>query len=164
MDLGSRCTFDRIALSWIRPAAEGAIQVSDDAIRPGRRFRSSGGDPSDVKLGSPAQGRYVRVVMTKPARAGWVHSQRTGSVRDVADSLRNRIRAPAPSTDGSLHLAGGGWRVQRESQVSAERRGAFAARVQRLRLGCRDGSRLQRYRAIGMRARFPIRTSAITSS
>ena len=31
VDLGARCTFDRVAMYWIRRAAAGSIQVSDDA-------------------------------------------------------------------------------------------------------------------------------------
>ena len=31
VDLGARCTFDRITLTWIARAAEGSIQLSDDA-------------------------------------------------------------------------------------------------------------------------------------
>jgi hypothetical protein len=31
VDLGAVCTFDRVVLSWIRRASEGAIEVSDDA-------------------------------------------------------------------------------------------------------------------------------------
>ena len=31
VDLGARCDFDRIALYWIARAAEGTIQLSDDA-------------------------------------------------------------------------------------------------------------------------------------
>jgi len=32
VDLGAACTFDRVTLSWIRPAAEGSLQISDDAV------------------------------------------------------------------------------------------------------------------------------------
>jgi hypothetical protein len=31
VDLGAACTFDRVVLSWIRRASEGAVEVSDDA-------------------------------------------------------------------------------------------------------------------------------------
>src|ERR1019366_6181686 len=31
VDLGAVCTFDRVALTWIQRAAEGSIQVSNDA-------------------------------------------------------------------------------------------------------------------------------------
>ena len=33
VDLGASCTFDRVVLDWILRAAEGSIQVSDDATQ-----------------------------------------------------------------------------------------------------------------------------------
>src|SRR5579871_5310045 len=74
VDLGAVCTFDRIALAWIRRPAEGSIQVSDDAAAWKLVQPLSGTD--EVKLTHPAQGRYVRVLMTKPATPdGYVLSE-----------------------------------------------------------------------------------------
>ena len=69
VDLGAPCTFDRVSLYWIRRAAEGAVEVSDDGsqwtaiqeLRPGE------GMTDDFKLAHPAKGRWVRVRMTKAA-------------------------------------------------------------------------------------------------
>ena len=33
VDLGARCTFDRVALYWIARAAEGSVQISDDEMK-----------------------------------------------------------------------------------------------------------------------------------
>ena len=68
VDLGANCTFDRIALAWIQRAAEGAIQVSNDAaqwqtLQP---LTAGNGLDDDIHLAKPAHGRYVRVLMTKP--------------------------------------------------------------------------------------------------
>ena len=45
VDLGAACTFDRVALYWIRRAAEGSIQVSDDADR----LEARSGAPGDLR-------------------------------------------------------------------------------------------------------------------
>src|ERR1019366_7173593 len=69
VDLGAACTFDRIVLDWIRRAAEGSIQVSGDAKswRTLQALPASSGPVDDFKLAQPASGRYVRVLVTKPA-------------------------------------------------------------------------------------------------
>ena len=69
VDLGARSTFDRVALYWIRRAAEGSLQVSDDAAnwKDLRALPSGPGLMDDLKLERPAQGRYVRVLMKRPA-------------------------------------------------------------------------------------------------
>ena len=64
VDLGARSQFDRVALAWIRPAAEGSLQVSDDA-KGWQTIHAL--DSADIRLAQPAEGRYVRVLMTKPA-------------------------------------------------------------------------------------------------
>jgi hypothetical protein len=59
VDLGARCTFDRIALYWIRRPAESVLQTSDDAanwkdIVP---ILSTDGWSDELKLKTPVQGR-----------------------------------------------------------------------------------------------------------
>jgi hypothetical protein len=52
VDLGAVCTFDRVALSWIRRAAAGSIQVSDDAgVWKTLQPLPSGGAASDTICG-----------------------------------------------------------------------------------------------------------------
>ena len=67
MDLGARCTFDRVKLYWVARAAEGSIQVSDNAEtwRDLHAFHHESGPVDDVKLTTPASGRYVRVLMKR---------------------------------------------------------------------------------------------------
>ena len=68
VDLGAVCAFDRVALDWIRRAAEGSIQVSDDAANWTDVAGLSGSGPhDDLRLAAPARGRYVRVLLRKPA-------------------------------------------------------------------------------------------------
>ena len=119
VDLGSRCEFDRVQLHWIARAAEGSLQISDDAetwrdLQP----LPGGTDPvDDIRLVQPAQARYLRVLMTKTATpAGYILSEievygRGGFVAQPK---------PSPANSERLILAGGNWRLQRSSQVAAD--------------------------------------------
>jgi hypothetical protein len=118
VDLGAICSFDRVALSWIRRAAEGTLQVSNDASQWQTIQPLSAGDglTDDIRLAQPASGRYVRVLMTRPREPGsYVLSElevfgRGGPVVTPKPAL-------AALADGTLNLAGGAWRVQRASLV-----------------------------------------------
>jgi hypothetical protein len=118
VDLGASCTFDRVTLAWIRPPAEGALQTSDDAvawttIQP----LASGAD--DIRLAQPAKGRYVRILMTRPASAdGYVLSEM--EVYGRGGPLPVAAPAPKARAGGRLDLAGGAWKLQRDSLVSAD--------------------------------------------
>jgi len=120
VDLGATCEFDKVALAWIRPAAEGQIQVSGDA----KTWETLQALPSgaklneEIKLARPAKGRYVRVLMTKPASPeGYILSElevygRGGFVARPKPALAARA-------DGRLDLAGGAWRLERDSLAPA---------------------------------------------
>jgi len=119
VDLGAKCTFDRITLSWLTRAEEGAIQVSDDASRWNtvKVLTQASGMTDDVRLDNAAHGRYVRVLMSKPAKTGdqFVLSEfevfgRGGPV-PIAHVAATAKRA------SNMPLAGGAWRVQRASFV-----------------------------------------------
>ncbi len=116
VDLGARCTFDRVALYWIRRAAEGSIQVSDDAAKWTTIAPLTAVD--DMKLARPAAGRYVRVLMTRPdSPEGYILSEL--EVYGRGGPVPKAKPAPAAQPDGRLDLAGGAWRLQRDSQVQA---------------------------------------------
>jgi hypothetical protein len=68
VDLGAKCEFDRVALHWIARAAEGSLQVSDNAVdwREIQPLPLASGLVDDLRLTQPASGRYVRVLMTRP--------------------------------------------------------------------------------------------------
>jgi beta-galactosidase/beta-glucuronidase len=110
VDLGVKSQFDRVAMSWIRRPAEGALQVSDDAAN-WRTVHALDGD--DIKLSQPAEARYVRVLLTKPATPeGYVLSELEVWGRG---GMMVRPKPAAPS----LALDGGAWKVERDSQVAA---------------------------------------------
>lgn len=122
VDLGAQSTIDRIALFWIRRAAEGQIQISDDTatwktIQPLSASSSAAAD--DIKLAKAVHARYVRVLMTKPAAPeGYLLSElevygRGGLVPQPKPAVETQA-------DGYLHLSGGAWRLERDSQVQAD--------------------------------------------
>ena len=120
VDLGTRFEFDRVKLFWIARAAEGSIQVSDDAQHWTDLHSLSGmaGPVDDVPLSPPASGRYVRVLMTRPASPdGYILSELEvyGQGGFVAKPQpRNKA-----IVDNRLDLAGGAWHVQRANFISA---------------------------------------------
>ena len=116
VDLGAPCTFDRVNLVWTRRAADGYIQTSDDAVQWTNLEQLRGID--DTRLATPAKARYVRVLMTRPETPeGYVLSEleiygRGGPVPQPKPAL-------AADLDGRIDLAGGDWRLQRDSLVKA---------------------------------------------
>ncbi len=79
VDLGIACVFDRVVLAWIKPAAEGKLQVSDDTLS-WRDIENlpplDGRATTDMKLASPQNARYVRVLMSRAASPeGYVLSE-----------------------------------------------------------------------------------------
>jgi len=119
VDLGAVCRFDRVALHWIRRAAEGAIQVSDDAAswRTLQALPATDAASDDIQLATPGQGRYVRILMTRPASV-------EGYILSELEVFGRGGMAPEPQAaasvrpDGRRDLAGGRWRLQRESLVA----------------------------------------------
>ena len=122
VDLGAVCSFDRVALAWIRRAAEGSLQVSNDnaqwqTIQP--LPPNGSGLNDDIHLAQPARGRYVRVLMTKPANAGSRYILSELEVYGRGGPVAVPKPAAAAQADGSLQLAAGNWRLQRASLVPA---------------------------------------------
>ena len=121
VDLGAECTFDRVALDWIDPPAAGSIQVSDDATQ-WTTLQALPDKPAlteDVHPSKPAQGRYVRLLLTKPLRPGDRYILGEMEVYGRGGVAPQEQTAETAQSDGSLNLARGAWRVQRASQVTA---------------------------------------------
>jgi hypothetical protein len=123
VDLGARSTFDRIALYWIRRAAEGALQVSDDAAdwKDLLTLPSGTGLTDDLKLPRPARGRYVRVLMKRPASPeGYILSELEVYGRGGPLAKPNSRSALPARADGGWNLGGSTWRLQRDSLVQGD--------------------------------------------
>ena len=121
VDLGAVCAFDRVVLDWIRRPAEGSIQISDDAKgwRTLPSLTASGGPVDDLRLMPAKRGRYVRVLVTKPATPdGYVLSEL--EVYGFGGPVPVPHPAPAADANGRLQLSGGAWRIQRDSLVTAD--------------------------------------------
>ncbi len=121
VDLGARCSFDRVELYWIKRAAEGSIQVSDDAAswKDTVQLPAGNGLTDNLKLAQTAQGRYVRVLMKRPAAPGnYILSEL--EVFGRGGPVPKPKSAPAARPDGRLELAAGAWRLQRDSLLRAD--------------------------------------------
>jgi hypothetical protein len=122
VDLGARCSFDRIVLYWIRRASEGVIQTSDDA----KNWKDiltleSTGPTDDLKLNSPEQGRYVRVLMKRPGSPeGYILSELEVYGRGGLVPKSNLNSALPFHANGGLNLDAGAWRLQRDSLVTGD--------------------------------------------
>ena len=118
VDLGARCEFDHVKLHWIAPATEGKVQVSDDA-ETWRDLHGVGPSSSllgDFRLDTPATGRYVRVLMTRPGSPfGYILSEI--EVFGRGGFVAKPKPAPKFDADRKLLLAGGSWRIQRANSV-----------------------------------------------
>ncbi len=123
VDLGSRCTFDCIALYWIRRAAEAVIQVSDDAAnwKDLMMLPSGAGLTDDLKLQRPAQGRYMRVLMKQPeVPEKYILSEIEVYGRGGLVPKPGTKSAPPVRADGGLNLDASTWRLQRDSLVTSD--------------------------------------------
>ena len=118
--LAASCEVDRVALFWIARAAEGSIQISDDASSwtGVHTLSAQTGDMDDIHLSRPVHTRYVRVLMTRPASPnGYILSEI--EVYGRGGPIARPAQAPEPTSDGRTNLAGGAWRVERSSLVTA---------------------------------------------
>jgi hypothetical protein len=121
VDLGARCTFDRVALYWIARAAEGSVQISDDEVKwtDVHRLGASTGSVEEIRLAAPAHARYVRVLMTRPTSPlGYILSEL--EVYGRGGPIAVEATAATTGEDARMLLAGGAWRVERRSQVSGD--------------------------------------------
>jgi hypothetical protein len=121
VDLGTSCSFDQINLYWIRRAAAGSIQVSEDAVSWDdiQDLPESEELTDEISFGQPLTGRYVRVLMKKPAaKEGYLLSEL--EVFGKGGPLAKPKPSPETKNNGRMNLAGGAWKIQRESLVTAD--------------------------------------------
>ena len=115
IDLGSYSTFDKITLHWIHKASKGKIQTSNDAKRWRNVASLSSGNESVEQIDCKGEGRYVRILMQEPANG------ERYALSEVEIMGRGGIVAQPkaqPTADGGKYaLMGGGWKLQRASEV-----------------------------------------------
>ena len=118
-DLGKSLPIERIQLDWYQAPKRGCIQVSDDA-KNWATVTGLGMEPSDAEiiqesLKVQCTARYVRLLMQEPGEAGRyalremqvLSSQKTVYTPHAVAGLRR----------GRYELSGGGWQLQRASEV-----------------------------------------------
>ena len=119
VDLGVKSTFDHIKLYWINKAVKGSIQVSDDAKNWTDLIALPGNKDvvDDIKLKTEASGRFVRILMTEAASGkNYILSELE------VYGKGGLIARPKPNpeiSDNKMTLAGGNWKIQRSSEVTA---------------------------------------------
>ncbi len=121
VDLGAACSFDSIALHWIRRAAEGYIQISDDADSWKNIISLSGDSGLTEKFSFDhyISGRYVRILMKQPVSD---ESYILSEIEVFGRGGPVAVPKPQPEVNdnGRMDIAGGAWKVQRESLVTAD--------------------------------------------
>lgn len=117
VDLGSHSEFDKVILHWVNKAVEGRIQTSDDAQAWTDAAPLPGGEGLTDEIAVKGKARYVRVCMDRSADGGrYILSELEVMGRG---GLLPRAAAMPEAAGGRLTLSGGGWQLQRASEVQA---------------------------------------------
>lgn len=117
VDLGSHSEFDKVILHWVNKAVEGRIQTSDDAQTWSDAAPLPGGEGLTDEIAVRGKARYVRVCMDRSADGGrYILSELEVMGRG---GLLPRAAAMPEAAGGRLTLSGGGWQLQRASEVQA---------------------------------------------
>lgn len=117
VDLGSHSEFDKVILHWVNKAVEGRIQTSDDAQTWTDAAPLPGGEGLTDEIAVRGKARYVRVCMDRSADGGrYILSELEVMGRG---GLLPRAAAMPEAAGGRLTLSGGGWQLQRASEVQA---------------------------------------------
>ena len=117
IDLGSVSEFDCVKLHWVNRAKQAKIQTSDDA----KQWRDVTTLPQSDQLvdqiNCKGKGRYVRLMMQEPENGrNYILSEFEVFGRG---GLVPTPKEQPSAQDNKLHLAGGGWKLQRASQVAS---------------------------------------------
>ena len=117
VDLGSHSEFDKVILHWVNKAVEGRIQTSGDAQTWTDAAPLPGGEGLTDEIAVRGIARYVRVCMDRSADGGrYILSELEVMGRG---GLLPRAAAMPEAAGGRLTLSGGGWQLQRASEVQA---------------------------------------------
>jgi hypothetical protein len=121
VDLGAECAFDSIVLHWISRASAGSVQVSDDALawEDLQELKAGDGLTETIVTDTAVNARYIRVLMQEDATGeGYILSEL--KVFGYGGPVPVPCPSPLMTDQGRLNLAGGAWRVQRESLVEED--------------------------------------------
>lgn len=117
VDLGSHSDFDKVVLHWVNKAVDGKIQASDDAQTWTDLAALPGGEGLTDEIAVDGKARYVRVCMNKSADGDrYVLSEL--QVMGKGGLVARPAKMPAVE-QGRMSLSGGGWMLQRASEVKA---------------------------------------------
>ena len=117
VDLGSHSEFDKVILHWVNKAVKGRIQTSDDAQTWTDAAPLPGGEGLTDEIAVRGKARYVRVYMDRSADGGrYILSELEVMGRG---GLLPRAAAMPEAAGERLTLSGGGWQLQRASEVQA---------------------------------------------
>lgn len=117
VDLGSHSEFDKVILHWVNKAVEGRIQTSDDAQTWTDAAPLPGGEGLTDEIAVRGKARYVRVCMDRSVDGGrYILSELEVMGRG---GLLPRAAAMPEAAGERLTLSGGGWQLQRASEVQA---------------------------------------------
>ncbi|RKD90375.1 glycosyl hydrolase 2 galactose-binding domain-containing protein [Mangrovibacterium diazotrophicum] len=117
LDLGAVCSIDKFNLYWIKKAAKGQIQVSDNLSNGWTDVTSFDSDElsNEIKLDSPVDGRYVRVNMETAPGEKIILSEL--EVFGKGGLIPTPKAAPTSTSNSNLSLTRGEWKLQRASEV-----------------------------------------------
>ena len=117
IDLGSYSKFDKIILHWIHRASKGKIQTSNDAKHWSNIASLSSGSENVEQIECKGAGRYVRILMQEPS-----NDERYALSEVEIMGCGGIVAQPKaqPKAEGNKYaLMGGGWMLQRSSEVDA---------------------------------------------
>ena len=117
IDLGSYSKFDKIILHWIHRASKGKIQTSNDAKHWSNIASLSSGSENVEQIECKGAGRYVRILMQEPS-----NGERYALSEVEIMGCGGIVAQPKaqPKAEGNKYaLMGGGWMLQRSSEVDA---------------------------------------------
>ena len=117
IDLGSYSKFDKIILHWIHRASKGKIQTSNDAKHWSNIASLSSGSENVEQIECKGAGRYVRILMQEPSNG---ERYALSEVEIMGCGGIGAQTKAQPKAEGNKYaLMGGGWMLQRSSEVDA---------------------------------------------
>lgn len=117
VDLGSESSFDMIKLFWINKPASGKIQISNNAETWADIVDLPHNEEAvdEILLKAPEKGRYVRVLINGGEKRVTLSELEVHGKGGLIPQPKEKPEIK----DNRMDLAGGNWKIQRSSEVSA---------------------------------------------